>query len=238
LAKPIKRAEQIKINYNNKHWKLLKNLRAKTIQIMNSLEISNIQSIAHGSIARGDVTETSDIDVFLPAIFSSFNIEIALESSGYKIHQREIIQATPLYAIKGYIELDNQSKISFPLVKLRSVEKEFFKFGGEASLNELKNEKRIKGVDKRLMLIEPTRKGHIETSVIGQEELVASILGVSHSTVLNRVRALCRRDKIGRTGVFIKKELNQNETFEQAMKKLADNNPAVRRRIKFYKNRQ
>jgi predicted nucleotidyltransferase len=238
LVKPIKKAEQIEIKYNNKHWKLLKDLRTKTIQIMNSLEMNNIQSIVHGSIARGDVSITSDIDVFLPIICSSFNIEMALESSGLKIHQRAIIQATPLYAIKGYIELDNQSNISFPLVKLRSVEKGFFRFGVEASLNELRNDKRNTGVDKRLMLIEPTRKGHIETAVIGQEELVANILGVSHSTVLDRVHAICRRDKIGRTGVFIKKELEQNETFEQAMKKLADNNPAVRRRIKFYQNRQ
>ena len=238
MAKPIKKAERIEINYNNIHWKLLRDLRAKTIQIMNSLEISNIQSIVHGSIARGDVSETSDIDVFLPAIFSSFSIEMALESSGFKVHRRVILQATPRYAIKGYIELDNQSNISFPLVKLRSVEKEFFRFGGEASLNQLRNEKRIKGVDKRLMLIEPTREGHVETAVIGQEELVANILEVSHSTVLDRVRALCRRDKIGRTGVFIKKELEPDETFEQAMKKLADNNPAVRRRIKFYQNRQ
>lgn len=238
MVKPIKKAERIEINYNNIHWKLLKGLRTKTIQIMNSLEMSNIQSIVHGSIARGDVSETSDIDVFLPEIISSFSIEMALESSGFKVHQRAILQATPLYALKGYIELDNHSNISFPLVKLRSVEKEFFRFGGEASLNELRNEKRITGVDKRLMLIEPTRKGHVETAVIGQEELVANILGVSHNTVLDRVRALCRRDKIGRTGVFIKKELKPDETFEQAMKKLADNNPAVRRRVKFYQNRQ
>ena len=237
MVKPIKKADKIEINYNKIHWKLLKDLRTKTIQIMNSLEMSNIQSNVHGSIARGDVSLTSDIDLFLPSIFSSFSIEMALESSGFKIHQRTILQATPIYAIKGYIELDNQTNISFPLVKLRSVENEFFRFGGEASLNDLRNEKRIAGVDKQLMLIEPTRKGHIETAVIGQEEHVANFLGVSHSTVLDRVRALCRRDKIGRTGVFIKKELKPDETFEQAMKKLADNNPAVRRRIKFYQNR-
>lgn len=237
MAKPIKKAEEIEINYNKIHWKLLKDLRTKTIQIMNSLEMSNIQSIVHGSIARGDVSLTSDIDLFLPSIFSSFSIEMALESSGFKVHQRTLLQATPLYAIKGTIELDTQINISFPLVKLRSVEKEFFRFGGEASLHKLRNEKRVAGVDKRLMLIKPTKKGHIETSVIGQEELVANFLGISHSTVLDRIRALCRRDKIGRTGVFIKKELEPDETFEQAMKKLADNNPAVRRRIKFYQNR-
>jgi len=53
--------------------------------------------------------------------------------------------------------------------------------------------------------------------------------------VLDRVHALLRRDEIGRTGVFIQKELAPDETFEQAMKKLADQNPAVRRRTKHHK---
>jgi len=59
-------------------------------------------------------------------------------------------------------------------------------------------------------------------------------LGVSVNTVLDRVRALLRRDEVGRTGVFIERELASDETFEQALKKLADKNPAVRRRVKFY----
>jgi predicted nucleotidyltransferase len=32
--------------------------------------------------------------------------------------------------------------------------------------------------------------------------------------------------------VFLKKELNADETFELALKRLADLNPAVRRRLK------
>ena len=80
----------------------------------------------------------------------------------------------------------------------------------------------------------PQQKVMIESAVIGQEKQVAKLLGVSPNTVLDRVRALLRRDEIGRTGVFIEQELNPDETFEQAMKKLADKNPAVRRRIKFY----
>jgi predicted nucleotidyltransferase len=51
-------------------------------------------------------------------------------------------------------------------------------------------------------------------------------------TVLDRVHALLRRDEVGRTGVFIKKELASEETFEMALKRLADENPAVRRRLK------
>jgi len=69
---------------------------------------------------------------------------------------------------------------------------------------------------------------------VGREEAVASLLGISVNTVRDRVRALLRRDKIGRTGVFIERELLPNETFEMVLKKLADQNPAVRRRLKLY----
>jgi predicted nucleotidyltransferase len=80
------------------------------------------------------------------------------------------------------------------------------------------------------MLIEPNTAGHEESSVIGREAFVAKTLGISIETVLDRVRALTRRDLVGRTGVFIKKELNTDETFELALKRLSDFNPAVRRR--------
>jgi predicted nucleotidyltransferase len=232
--KPVKRAERVEIIYDKRHWKLLKELRLKAVEIMETLDNCHLRSIVHGSIARGDVSETSDIDVFLPDPPSSFIIETSLERSGFSVHNRTIVQATPLYALKGYIGLDQQSSLSFPLVKLRPVEKDFYRFGGEASLSILKEEKRVLGVDKRLMLIEPTADGHVESAVVGREEMVANLLGVSLNTVLDRVRALLRRDEVGRTGVFIEKELAPDETFEQAMKELADHNPAVRRRIKFY----
>ena len=201
---------------------------------MEKLDNCNLRPIVHGSIARGDVSESSDIDVFLPDPPSSFIIETTLERSGFQVYNRTIVQATPLYALKGYIGLDQQTSLSFPLVKLRPVEKDFYRFGGEALLSTLKEDKRVLGVDKRLMLIEPTAEGHVESAVVGREEMVANLLGVSLNTVLDRVRALLRRDEVGRTGVFIEKELAPDETFEQAMKNLADQNPAVRRRIKFY----
>ena len=230
----MKRAERIEVIYDPMHWKLLKKLRTKAIPIMKVLNNCHLRSVVHGSIARGDISETSDIDVFLPDAPSSFIIETTLERSGLLVNNRVIIQATPIYALKGYIGLDHQICLSFPLVKLRPIERDFYKFGGKATLSILEEEKRTLGVDKRLMLIEPTEKGHIESAVVGQEEMVAKLLGVSLNTVLGRVRALLRRDKIGRTGVFIEKELAPDETFEQAMKSLADQNPAVRRRIKFY----
>ena len=232
--KSLKRAERIEVVYDERHWKLLKELRSKTVELMEMLDNCHLRSIVHGSIARGDVSETSDIDVFLPEPPSSFVIETVLERSDFQVQHRTVVQATPLYALKGYIGLDQQMGLSFPLVKLRPVEKDFYRFGGEATLSMLREEKRVPGVDKRLMLIEPTGEGHVESAVVGREEMVANLLGVSLNTVLDRVRALLRRDEVGRTGVFIEKELAPDETFEQAMKKLADKNPAVRRRLKFY----
>jgi predicted nucleotidyltransferase len=233
--KPMKRAERIEVVYDKRRWKLLKQMRKKAVQIMETLDSCNLRSIVHGSIARGDVSETSDIDVFLPSPPSSFVIETSLERSGFRVCQRTIVQATPFYALKGYIGLDSQASLSFPLVKLRPVEKDFYRFGGEATISTLKENRRVLGVDKRLMLIEPTKQGHIESAVVGREEEAANLLGVSLNTVLDRVHALLRRDEIGRTGVFIERELAPDETFEQAMKKLADQNPAVRRRTKTHK---
>lgn len=232
--KPVKRAERVEVVYDKKRWNLLKELRSKTVQIMEILEKFHLHSIVHGSITRGDVSETSDIDIFLPDPPSSFTIETVLERSSVPVNRRLVVQATPLYAMKGYIEIDSQRCISFPLVKLRQVEKDFYKFGGEATLSLLRKNVRVSGVDKRLMLIEPTPEGHIESSVVGREETVAHVLGVSLNTVLDRVRALLRRDEVGRTGVFIERELSPNETFELVLKKLADQNPAVRRRLKLF----
>ena len=233
--KPVKRAEQIEVVYDERRWKLLEQLREKAVRLMEVLDGCHVRSVVHGSVARGDVSETSDVDVFLPSPPSSFVIETALERSGFRVVQRTIVQATPIYALKGYIWLDEQTSLSFPLVKLRPVEKDFYRFSGEATISMLKRDERVAGVDKRLMLIEPTVEGHVESAVVGREEEAANLLGVSLNTVLDRVHALIRRDEIGRTGVFIQKELAPDETFEQAMKKLADQNPAVRRRTKTHK---
>ena len=232
--KPVKRAERVEVIYDKKRWELLRELRSKAVQLMEILDRAHLRSIVHGSIARGDVSEKSDIDVFLPDPSSSFIIETALERSGVPVNRRIVVQATPLYAVKGYIEIDKQRCVSFPLVKLRPVEKDFYKFGGEVPLSMLRKGVRVSGVDKRLMLIEPTPEGHVESAVVGREETVAHVLGVSLNTVLDRVHALLRRDEVGRTGVFIERELSPDETFEMVLKKLADQNPAVRRRLKLY----
>ncbi|MGC8895911.1 MAG: nucleotidyltransferase domain-containing protein [Candidatus Bathyarchaeia archaeon] len=231
-AKPERRLEYREVVYDAKRWSLLENFRCKAMRIMEALEIFNLESIIHGSIARGDVNEKSDIDIFIPFQASSFIVESALEKAGVKADRRLIVQATPSYAMKAYIEIDANTAISFLLMKMRKVEREFYRFGGEATLKNLRDKVRVCGVDKRLMLIEPTKEGHKESTIVGREEHVAKLLGISVETVLDRVHALLRRDEVGRTGVFIQKELSGDETFELALKRLADQNPAVRRRLK------
>lgn len=232
--KPLKRAERVDVVYKEKRWKLLEELRKKAIEIMEPLEKANLFCIVHGSIARGDVWAKSDIDVFVPNPPSSFLIESTLERAGLTVNRRIFVQATPSYAAKGYIELDQQRVVSFPLMKLRTLERDFYRFGGEATLQILKNNQRVIGVDKRLMLIEPTAQGHVESTIVGTEETVAKLLHVSVETVFDRVHALLRRDVVGRTGVFIQRELGSDEAFEMVLKQLADENPAVRRRLKLY----
>ena len=230
--KPVRRLEYREVTYKAERWALLEKFRLNAKQIMRTLKDFHLETIVHGSIARGDITENSDIDIFIPSPVSSFVVETALQRAGIPVNRRLVVQATPAYAMKAHIEIDANTSISFPLMKMRKVEREFYRFGGEATLQNLRKNERVRGVDKRLMLIEPTREGHRESAIVGREEHIAKLLGISVETVLDRVHALMRRDEVGRTGVFIEKELSNDETFEIALKRLAYQNPAVRRRLK------
>jgi len=231
-VKPCRNNEYAIKTYSPQHWELLFGYRKKARQIISILQNSHLLGVTHGSVARGDVTKKSDVDIFIPEVQSGFQVEAALEKSNMPIYRRYIVQATPNYAMKAHIESDEATTVTFPLMEMRRVEREFYQYGGEVNLAQLQVDVRVVGVDKRLMLIEPTETGHVESSVIGKEEFVAKLLGVSAETVLDRVHALNRRDMVGRTGVFVKKELKQAETFELALKKLAEANPAIRRRLK------
>jgi predicted nucleotidyltransferase len=231
-VKPTKHADYREVTYSSARWQLLTELRGKAVEVMAALEGFHLASIVHGSVARGDVNKGSDIDVFISEVQNSFLVETALEKAKILVNSRLIVQATPNYAMKAHIEVSEQITVSFPLMRMRRVEREFYRFGGETNLDQLKTGVRVAGADKRLMLIEPTEKGHVESSIIGREEGAAKILGISAETVQDRVHALLKRDAVGRTGVFVKKELAPDETFELALKKMSDLNPAVRRRMK------
>ena len=231
-SKPKSSTSMKEVTYSNDRWHQLSILRIKAAKLLETFENIRLQAIVHGSIARGDVKSSSDIDIFLPTPPSSFIIENALEQARIPVVSRTVIQATPLYAMKAYLEIDSATTVSFPLMSLRRVEREFYTFSGELVLKNLQANLRISGVDKRLMLIEPTKTGHFESSILEKEEHTARHLGISVETVKDRVHALMKRAAVGRTGVFVKKELAPDETFEMALKRLAEGNPAVRRRLR------
>jgi len=91
---------------------------------------------------------------------------------------------------------------------------------------------RVPGVDKRLMLIEPTPGGHVESHVAGREGEVAKLLGVGINIVLERVRTLERRRRVGRTGVYLKRVLSPEESFSEVLRELSLSRPALRRRTR------
>ncbi|RLG96578.1 DNA polymerase subunit beta, partial [Candidatus Bathyarchaeota archaeon] len=145
------------------HWERLSEQRDRAISMLRPLHDSHITCFVYGSIARGDTSEGSDIDVFIPTPPSPTMIEAVLESSGIRYGGRQIIQATPSYAAKGYIIIDDKHGYSFPLVDMRSNEAEFTRFAGQADLADLENNVMVPGVNKELHLIELTNTGHTET---------------------------------------------------------------------------
>lgn len=227
--KPVKVGDRIEVIYSDEHWKLLYELRSRALSIMERLEELGLRTIVHGSIARGDVSPTSDIDVVIPYVVPSYRIEIILDELGIKPLKRLLTQATPAHAVKAHIYLDERTIITFPLTSLTRHEREFYKFGGELSFAELKEGKRVCGVDKRLKLIEPTPRGHYEEPIVGKELYAANKVGVSLDVVQERVKVLLRRDEVGRTGVYLKYEVNPYESIEEALVALASKDPALRR---------
>ncbi len=167
-VKPTKHAETKEVIYTSTRWEQLKALRGKAVWVMAALEVFHLRSLTHGSISRGDVNFDSDIDIFIPEVQNSFLVETALVKAKIPINSRLIVQATPSYAMKAHIEIDEQTTVSFPLMQMRRVEREFYRFGGEVNLAHLKSDVRVAGVDKRLMLIEPTAEGHVESSIDGR----------------------------------------------------------------------
>ena len=230
--KPVRRdTGSQEFTYTEAQWTQLAQLRQHAIALMETLESTGITPLVHGSLSRGDVSETSDVDVYLPQILPSFSVELALTQADYQILHRELVHATPFHAIKAHIYLPKNAVVTFPLTSPSPIELDFYRFGGSLGRKELQNGLRVPGVDKRLMLIEPMRNGHISTPVVGNEELVAKKVGVSLKIVEERVKILMRRDTVGRTGVYLKRHLGPEDTFEAVLKFVADRDPVVRRRV-------
>ncbi|ABU81606.1 nucleotidyltransferase domain-containing protein [Ignicoccus hospitalis] len=214
------------MEYDGARWELLRRKREKAIRVMERL--APFSPVVHGSVARGDVNEDSDVDVAILFPVEPYKVEAAL---GFSKSHGYIIMATPRSTPKVYLALDEKEEVvvSFPLGKLTTKEREFYAFGGELDLKGLKEGKRVPGVNKDLLLIVPTPYGHEEEPVIGREEHVAKVLGISAETVKERVRLLTKRREKGRTGVFL--EFKFWGPAEEAIHELAKTNKAFRRRV-------
>lgn len=215
------------VQYDQDHWNHLSTLRTNALEIVNSIKSIAVNPYVYGSVARGDISKSSDIDIIVPRQVSSYKLELVL---GQPL-KRELVQATPSMVLKGHIHLPENIVVTFPLFKMMSREEEFYRWGGIIDNIGLENNVRVLGVDKRLILIEPTDDGHCEYGVIGHESEIVKRLDVSIGIAEERVRVLSRRDSVGRTGVYLTRTLNEDESFEEVAKKLQDSDPALRRTI-------
>ena len=223
-----KHHEDIKI-YSKEHWNLFFNFRKIAYKYLEILK--DFHPIIHGSIVRGDIHKKSDVDIMFLNLINEYQILSVLD---IEPTERWLVQATPLSAIKGVL-IFPEITISFPLIPLYPREEEFYRFGGLLTYEEIKNDlyKRISGVNKKLLFILPTENGHAELRVDTENaSVIAKKLKISIETVLERIRVLEHRDKVGRTGVFLKRMLRPDESFGEVLNQIKDSNPATRRRIR------
>ncbi|NHI92874.1 MAG: hypothetical protein EAX96_10265 [Candidatus Lokiarchaeota archaeon] len=220
------------VMYDKNHWKILKEKRDKSKEIMRALRKFNI--FIHGSLARGDVNKNSDIDFIILTMINEFELVEPLDAIGIlSFNERKIVQATPLSAIKASITLKDEISITYPLIPFYPREFEFYKFGGQLDFKGLIEDMRVPGINKKLLFISPNEKGHEEIGITKENaSIFAKKLDLSIDTILERIRVLDRRDRVGRTGIFKQKILRPDESFGEVLRELHDNNPASKRRIR------
>jgi predicted nucleotidyltransferase len=225
---------EVKVVYSEDRWVLLKNLRSKAEKIMSILAARSMESIVYGSIARGDVKPTSDVDIFIPYPVSSTLLQVYLEENNLKIYRKVLVQATPSYVPKAYIYLDEEelTSVSFPLAKMRKEELEFYRLAGQLDYNMLKENNRVPGINKELKLIIPVEEGHVEIPLKSNVELAAKVIGLNPQTIRNRIRVLKKRMEHGRTGVYREVDVSREESFEEILSFLEARDPALRRRLR------
>ncbi|MFX0021373.1 MAG: nucleotidyltransferase domain-containing protein [Candidatus Hermodarchaeota archaeon] len=217
--------------YSKEDWTLLQKKRERAINLLYMFVKEGFNPYLHGSIARGDVHENSDIDLIFFHQIPPFQIELVLDKNGFKNYFREIIMATPSDSVKFYIHLSEIECITLPLSKFEKKTMEFYDFGGKMDLHQLKMDIRVSGIDKRLVLIKPNSQGHEEISIIGNEANAAKEVGISIDTLNERKKVLLRREKYGRTGVFLKRPIQMSESTEDILQKLAKRKSIIRKKL-------
>jgi len=228
--KTAEMGERREVVYDNARLETLRRLRARAQEVLESLDAAGLDGIVFGSVARGDVKPTSDIDIFIPQVASSMQVLLALDR--FHVLGTTITQATPRALVKANVELEDNTTVTFPLIPPREVELEFYRFGGAIGLKGIQEGLRVPGVDKRLMLIEPTPEGHVETPLSDLAPgIVAKKINVSQRIVEERMRVLERRADVGRTGVYLMRPVAPEESVERVLADLIAEDPALRRRL-------
>lgn len=217
------------VAYGPEAWERLRGLRERASGVLALLGERDVEGRVFGSVARGDVKPGSDVDIFIPEQASLVRIGLALDDL---VLERSIVQATPRALVKAHVVLEDGTNVLFPLIPPREMELEFYRFGGEIGAKGIAENRRVCGVDKRLMLVEPTPEGHVETPLSDLPPgWPARRIGVSQAIVEERIRVLGRRAVVGRTGVYLHRVLAPEESFGQVLAELAYGDPAMRRRM-------
>lgn len=230
--KVVRLLDPLEVGYTQEHFNLLQKKRTRAVEIM---ELFSSPAILFGSVARGDVHDDSDIDIIFLAPEETFMLEVPLLDKGYRLLNRELIMANPNSVPKAHIELEQNTTLTVPLFKPSLTEEEFYRFSGAIDIKDIKADRRVPGVSKKLLYIEPTPKGHIEYSILGHEVDVSKKLKIKLDIIKERVRVLSRRDRIGRTGVYLKEQIEPESSFESTWKYLSDRDPVLRRQWKIRK---
>ncbi len=210
----------MRVVYDEERWELIGKLRKRALDIMKDIPE---KSYMYGSIARGDVTPKSDVDIVILDVIPSYVIE-----SNIDFEQRYIVQATPNSVIKACYKVDERTTVTYPLIPMSEREVQFYDFGGKVD----DERTRVSGVNKKLLFVEPNDEGHLEWSITGREHEAARKLHIDIETVLERSRVLSRRDKVGRTGTYMRVEVPEDRGMEEYLKILMDRDPVVRRMVR------
>ena len=223
-------------HYSPSHWETFAKLRSKAQKVGSILTAAGFEILIYGSIARGDISSHSDIDILVKDQIPSYRLEYVFETNNLKYSRKYLVQSTPNDIIKVVYEFDPVIHIILLLTKLTSSGFDFYHFGGALSYEELSNEQdnhgwRKPGVNKELILIEPTKDGHIASPLVDRQLEAPKILGVSNQIVQQRIRVLHRRKKIGRTGVFLHQDLGRDENPETVLHELAKTNRLLRKHL-------
>ncbi len=218
-----------KVTYDKNHWDLLALYRERTEKIMRMFYKEGLKPLVFGSLARGDINENSDIDIIFPHKIPTYKLEVIINNNGEQIYAKEIIQATPGDTIKANIYLSKQECLTVPLIKFIKKSFQLYQFGGSLDLSQLLNNERVPGIDKNLIITIPSNKGHNELALKNNELYASKLLNIDIDFIYQRKRVLTRRDKIGRTGVFLHENLNIEDNFEKILKDISDRNSFVRK---------